>query len=151
MPLPNRLIDWLILRSKRTPYFHLEGYMERYWLLPYARWRPAARIHHILRSDDDRVFHDHPWAYVTVILRGGYWEITPVFDPSGLYQGEQKKWYGPGSVLFRKAKSWHRLELPKGETCWTLFSTGQWVQHWGFLAAPKSKVHWKEYLGEQQQ
>lgn len=27
------LIDKLIERAKRTPYFHLEGYMERYWLI----------------------------------------------------------------------------------------------------------------------
>lgn len=50
------LIDKLIERAKRTPYFHLEGYMERYWL---AKPNPkrwffkdfAVRIHRILRYE----------------------------------------------------------------------------------------------------
>jgi len=29
------LVDWLIERAKRTPYWHLDGYMNRWWLVPY--------------------------------------------------------------------------------------------------------------------
>ena len=32
-----------------------------------------------MRSDDP-IMHNHPWAFFTVILKGGYWEHTPVFD-----------------------------------------------------------------------
>src|SRR5574341_1517991 len=32
-----RPVDWLIERAKRTPYWHLDGYMERYWLVPYSK------------------------------------------------------------------------------------------------------------------
>lgn len=59
----TRFGDYLIARSAKTPYFHLEGYMERFWLLPYGWYVIAARVHHILKSDDDRAFHDHPWPY----------------------------------------------------------------------------------------
>jgi hypothetical protein len=104
-------------------------------------------VHHILRSDDDRAFHDHPWPYVTIILRGGYTEVTPEFDESGIYRGEARKWCGPGSVLFRKAKSWHRLELPVGKTAWTLFVTGKKQQRWGFMSNPAFKQDYREYLG----
>ena len=142
----RRIVAALIVRARRTPYTHLPGYMERYWLLPYAWWRPAARLHHILRSDNDRAFHDHPWTYITIILRGGYWEVQPVFDASGLFQGERRTWRGPGSVLFRRARSWHRLELPEGETAWTLFITFRYRQKWGFLVEPRHKVPHDEYL-----
>src|SRR5574341_1477204 len=30
-----RPVEWLIERAKRTPYYHLDGYMERFWLVPY--------------------------------------------------------------------------------------------------------------------
>ncbi|MFJ1257876.1 hypothetical protein [Cupriavidus sp. CuC1] len=146
MKLLPKLVDALIRRAMRTPYFHLKGYMERYWLIPYNRFAPAARIHHILRSDDDRAFHDHPWPYVTVILRGGYTEVTPVYDASGLYQGEARKWHGPGSILFRRAKSWHRLEVPEGKTAWTLFITGKYQQRWGFMPNPAGKVYYQDYF-----
>ena len=116
------VINSLINYAKRTPYFHLEGYMERFWLVPYTSagsagrdddgtgvlsWRTpikkllqricAIRIHHILRSDLGRDPHDHPWPYVTVILKGGYWEQR--FDNSG--EIRSTKWYGPGSILYR--------------------------------------------------
>lgn len=168
MKLFDRLADRLIARAQRTPYFHLSGYMDRWWLVPYradlgdgtgpVTWRRpiakllqlfdiAIRVHIIKRSDSDRAFHDHPWPYVTVILRGGYWEVTPVFDASGLYQGDRRVWHGPGSVLFRDAKSWHRLELPQQATATTLFITGRWQQKWGFLPQPATKVYYKDYEG----
>lgn len=166
MKLFDRLATWLISRAQRTPYEHLPGYMDRWWLVPYRNevrsgsgpvtWRRpvakllqffdiAVRVHVIKRSDSGRAFHDHPWPYLTILLRGGYWEVTPMFDASGLYQGERRVYFGPGSVLFRRAKSWHRLELPQHDTVTTLFITGPWRQKWGFLPQPASKVYFKEY------
>lgn len=148
------LTDWIIRRAMRTPYVHLDGYMERFWFVRIGRRGGGqsgaypllgARVHHILRSDDGRVFHDHPWWYLTIILRGGYWEVRPVFV-DGVASYCARTWRGPGSVLLRRAASWHRLELPPGETAWTLFCTGPKVQHWGFLVGRK-KVGWREYLG----
>ena len=140
LPISEKFVDWLIERAKRTPYFHLDGYMNRYWLLPYGRQVIAARIHQILRSDIDRFYHDHPWSYVSVILRGGYWEVTPMFNSSGIYIGDVRKWYGAGSVIFRPAKTWHRLEVREGETVWTLFITGKYRQKWGYLKEPRHKI-----------
>lgn len=142
------IADRIIARAMRTPYRHLPGYMERYWLLPYGRLPIAARVHHILRSDSDRVFHDHPWPYLTIILRGGYTETTPVYDESGIYNGTRSRWHGAGSILFRRAQSWHRLEVPEGVTTWTLFITGPKRQKWGFLREPDAKVYWRHYLND---
>lgn len=182
----------LIVASSRTPYFHLTGYMERFWLVPYAQviprktmapwWfssdevaRPAwlrsgeieitvydgtgpldwlthpvgrliqklgyaIRVHHILRSDHGRDPHDHPWPYLTIILRGGYWES--LFDEHGTLLS--KKWHGPGSVLRRPANTWHRLDVPEGQTAWTLFITGEKKQTWGFNVGG-AKVDHKTY------
>jgi hypothetical protein len=164
----ERLATWLIERAQRTPYYHLTGYMRRWWLVPYrsdmgdgtgpVTWRRpvakllqafdvAVRVHEILRSDEGRDFHDHPWSYLTVILRGGYWELTPIYDASGMFKGERRVWHGPGAVLFRRAQSWHHLELPPGATATTLFCTGSWRQHWGFLTAPAHKTYYRDYQG----
>lgn len=150
----TNLPGWIIRRAMRTPYIHLPGYMERFWFVRIGRRGGGqngaypligARVHHILRSDEGRNFHDHPWPYLTVILRGGYWEITPDFF-DGEMRGEVRRWHGPGSMLLRRARSWHRLELPAGQTAWTLFCTGPKVQPWGFLVG-RRKVGWREYLG----
>lgn len=157
LPLPKKAVDALINHAMKHPYFHLPGYMERYWIIAYKKMRKtrftrfifgdiAARVHHILRSDSDRHFHDHPWNFLTVILRGGYWEIKPKYDRSGIYQGTTRIWYGKGSVRFVTAKTWHRLEVPEGMTAWTLFITFRWKQRWGFLMNPDNKMHYQEYL-----
>jgi hypothetical protein len=146
--------EWIIRRAMRTPYVHLAGYMERFWLIRIGRRGGGesgpypligARVHHILRSDSDRVFHDHPWPYLTIILRGGYWEVRPVLVDN-VVSYTVRTWHGAGSVLLRRANSWHRLELPEGQTAWTLFCTGPKVQHWGFLVG-RHKVGWRKYLG----
>lgn len=158
------MIAWLIARAKRTPYFHLAGYMNRWWLVPYVSagsahadgcgwvsWRRplarvlqhlgiAIRVHEILRSDLGRDPHDHPWAYVTVILKGRYCEQR--YDANGVLISS--KWHGPGSVLFRRAADLHRLTLPSAYAVTTLFITGRYRQKWGFMT-PAGKVAHNEY------
>lgn len=134
-------VDDLIAKAKLTPYEHLPGYMNRYWLTkPPGEGDCAARIHEILRSDNDRHLHDHPWDYTTIILRNGYFE-------DHYKDGElvRSGFYGPGTVLQRKAGDAHRLVLPYGPV-WTLFIMGPWQQVWGFLT-PGGKIPWSEYLG----
>jgi hypothetical protein len=163
------IADLLIRRAKQTPYIHLDGYMNRWWLVPYAgagswgsagterakfwrrpltwllqRFDVAIRVHEILRSDRDRAPHDHPWPYLTVILKGGYTEQR--YDAGGVLVST--KWHGPGSVLWRPAGSWHRLTLPDGQTATTLFMTGSYRNAWGFNVAGQ-KVGYREYLGAQ--
>lgn len=142
------LVDWLIRQAKKRPYTHIEGvsgadYMRRWWLIPYNRFGISCRVHEILQSDDDRAYHDHPWWYITIVLRGGYWEVRPKYDRSGIYQGPQRTWIGPGAIRFRPAKSWHRLELG-GTTAYTLFICGRKSQEWGGLPNPATKLHWRE-------
>lgn len=62
-----------------NPYSNLGDYMHRWWLLEARgdKSGKAARVHHILRSDHDRALHDHPWDNCSIVLRGGYWEVTP--------------------------------------------------------------------------
>lgn len=165
----NWFVDFLIRLAQRTPFVHIPGYMNRWWLIPYTkfpawvlkwfpflRWierkMPALRIHELLRSDNDRHLHDHPWPFVSVILRGGYWEERPLYDRAGLYTGCKVRWYGPGSILFRKATDFHLLRLPsvpaKGmepQHCWTLFLTFAYQQKWGYLVHPAYKLRYEEY------
>lgn len=166
----TKFADYLIARAMRTPYTHLRGYMNRYWLVPFTEsgsasregcgpvsiWRRplawllqkcgvAVRVHQILRSDNDRHFHDHPWNYCSVILRGGYLESRPLFE-SGIYQGLDSEWYEPGAILFRRATDWHKLYIDGGKTCWTLFITTKYKQKWGFLMKPENKIPYDGYL-----
>lgn len=110
-----------------------EPYLERYYvflkdrkLFPFNIF-----IHKFLKSDPDDV-HDHPWPYATLILKGGYWEYTPVFS-FGVKIAEEKHWRGPGHFRICSASSYHRIELEPGVECWTMFMPGPQQREWGFL------------------
>lgn len=121
---------------------HDNPYMRRWYIIPRNRWFNVY-LHEIRRDDDDRALHDHPWWNVSIVLRGAYREITP----KGSFMRRA------GSVVFRRAKSAHRLELPIGEYgpgiryCWTLFLTGPVVRTWGFHC-PKGWVPWRDFVDE---
>ena len=55
-----------------------EPYLVRYYLfLKDRKWFPFnVFLHKFMKGDPDEL-HDHPWPYATLILKGGYWEITP--------------------------------------------------------------------------
>lgn len=144
------MLEQLIEQAKQTPYFHLDGYMERYWLYPFQEGRVNTRIHHILRSDSDRHFHDHPWPSTSVILKGGYWEILPLDQnqPPELDEEFRKyHWRAEGDIITREAKHRHAIELPKGQTAWSMFIMGNMEQQWGFYL-PEGKQYWREYLND---
>lgn len=162
------IADRLIARAQRTPYVHLPGYLERWWLIPYNRTGIAARVHRFLDSDPGRDLHDHPWPYISIVLRGGYFEVRPctLDNPcdrcraslAGGYFGEPcvggvRTWRRAGSIVFRRAASFHRIELDadyladRRRECWTLFVTFRARQPWGFLVNGE-KVPASEYLGD---
>jgi hypothetical protein len=94
---------------------------------PYViRWSVQARfgsvrLHHWLDHDDDRAFHDHPWWFITLVLRGGYTDRSPDGDDH----------LHAGSVRFREARHRHTV-FPDAGGCWTVVVTGRRAVPWGF-------------------
>lgn len=140
------VFEALVRRAKRTPHYHLPGYMDRFWLFrSKVRFLPSIRIHHIKRRDYDRHPHDHPWFSArTIIMCGWYWE---------------KRWYGESTLetlrtegdtaLIRRGDYHIITQVPRGGV-WTLFFTWGRVDEdsedgdWGFMEGGKH-VPWREY------
>ena len=130
----NKLGRYRLIPDRRTG----ADYMHRYYLFFKDRkWFPFnLTMHKIVRSDDP-VYHDHPWPYMTIILKGGYWEHTPMY--SGPYLiGDIKRWRGPGSIITRSSKKLHWLELDNEKPATTLFFMGPQVREWGFIVKKDS-------------
>jgi hypothetical protein len=85
----------------------------------------SVRLHNWFYGDDPRAFHDHPWDFVTIVLKGSYTDLNP--------EGKQEmdRW----TVKFRKAEHKHTVET-KG--CWTLLFCGPTKREWGFFARTKA-------------
>lgn len=126
---------WHLARKSRIPFL--------------SRLLENVYLHRVLRSDDDRALHCHPWPNISIVLWGGYYEWVPVYQ-RGYVEGWDRRtirrWRGIGSVVFRKADTAHRLELPRYpvEQTWTLFITGKKCREWGFYC-PEGWKHWKDF------
>lgn len=136
----DRLHRFALRRTARpADYVIGRGYLDRWYLTPWAghrssgaqpSWRqrlldfaPVAYLHVFFGSDDDRALHDHPAASMTLLLSGGYYEHLPAHraDPAG---PSVRKLRRPGQIVFRRAKTPHRIELISGKPCMTLFVFG---------------------------
>jgi hypothetical protein len=90
---------------------------------------------HKFLSDDDECLHDHPWPFVSIILRSGYWETG----------GGERAFYPPLSILFRKASWAHRIDLePDRPLPITLVLCGPVIRKWGFFTK-YGWIPWKKY------
>jgi hypothetical protein len=143
----NKLGRYRLIPDRRTG----EDYMDRYYLFLKERKRfPFNVTVHRIKKSDDPILHDHPWPYLTIVLKGGYWEHTPIFDKDGNKFAEFSEWRGPGSIIFRKAKEYHWLELEEGKPATTLFFMGPQQRDWGFLVDKNKKktqwIQWEHYL-----
>ena len=91
--------------------------MNRYYLFfrHRPRWFPFnIIIHEMLDDDHGEGVHSHLCPYITLVLRGGYWET--------LKNG--KHWRPPGYIGFRSANNLHRVDLEPGTNPLTLFIPG---------------------------
>lgn len=153
LALPS-VANWIIQRAKLTPYFHLDGYMERWWVFnPYNadthvarhRWFPwSIRVHHILREDLGRHLHDHPWNARTIILRGWYEEQRLIrYKVAGdtLIPYQRRA----GSTARIGFGEYHHISKVSPGGVFTLFISGPKQGEWGFLVAGK-KILWRKYL-----
>jgi hypothetical protein len=131
------------LVAQRPPDFIIGGadrpYLRRWFVIPR---NPVFNVylHHFLRSDDDRALHDHPWANLSILVRGEYTEHT--IAAGGIQRREVLK---AGAVRLRwTGRIAHRIELHAGD-CWTLFITGPRYRAWGFHCPEQGWIPWERF------
>jgi hypothetical protein len=116
------------------------------------------RIHHWIKSDDNRFFHDHSADLLSIVLKGRYYNVKPIdpdknpnecvdikFDDSetintrnirpcyveGIFNSWHNFLHMNQSIWFSKAEDRHYLSIPKGGA-WTLMFEGRPRHKWGF-------------------
>ena len=103
--------------ASHSDYKNVKPWMNRYYLLFKNRpkWFPFnILIHEMLDNDHGEGVHSHLCPYITIILRGGYWETLK----------DGKHWRPPGYIGFRSSNSLHRVDLEPGTKPLTLFIPG---------------------------
>ena len=98
-------------------FINAKPWMERYYLLFRKRpkWFPFnIFIHKILDDDHGEGVHNHMCPYITIIIKGGYWETTI----------KGKFWRSQGYIGFRSADHLHRVDLKANVDTITIFIVG---------------------------
>lgn len=124
---PVRDPDFIIGTAERP-------YMQRWYLLP-RNETFNVYYHRVLRDDDDRALHDHPWPSFSIMTKGQMREITK----------DGTRTIRAGECVYRGPEFAHRLELIDGTPAETLFITGPKIRDWGFHC-PKGWVHWEQFV-----
>ncbi len=141
-----------------------DPYLLRWYIIPR---NPLLNVylHKFLRDDDDRALHDHPWWFVSLILKGGYLEVTEnpklmMSCRTSLFDVRSPFW--SRCLAYRPAEWRHRVALPHGQNaagdvdttaprvpCWTLIITGRRSRTWGFWCNNQRRderfVPWNEF------
>jgi len=155
---------------RRVIYDHGEPYMSRYYVAFRDRREgdkpvPFNIFLHNFHKSDTPVWHTHPFSYVSIILKGGYWEHRT--DSEGF---DTVRWRGPGSIIFSSKKKmqklfrWrygdvpekfgeipanaHWIELDPEKETWSLFFRDRKVDDdWKFYPDPfKPGIPWEEWV-----
>lgn len=136
-----RVVGTALIRAfqETEPTFYIGGkdnpYLKR-WIIRHPDETGGIYLHQILRDDDDRALHDHPWDSDVYIIQGSYLEITPE-HPKG-------KLWNAGSCRRMVAETAHRLVVVNGPL-WTLVFTGPRRREWGFHC-PQGWRHWRDFV-----
>ena len=116
-------------RGLSHPEYHkAKPWMERYYVFfrKRPRWFPFnIIIHRMLDNDHGDGVHNHMCPYITIILKGGYWETT----------SKGKFWRSPGYIGFRSANTLHRVDLEPGTRPLSLYFAGPY----GLRKGPRSE------------
>jgi hypothetical protein len=99
-------------------------------------------VHDIYEPDADRDPHNHPWSFVSIVLRGHYTErVFP--EPLDEPLVHQLKWHRRFSVHAMTRKSAHRI-TDAAPGLKTLILVGPRRANWGFFT-PEGYKTWQEY------
>jgi|SRR6185436_1243939 len=97
-------------------------------------------IHQICQSDTDDM-HDHPWHFLSIILKGGYREISRSFP---YFKDLKVVDYYPGDVIVHHLNDVHKISL-LNKSVWTLVFVFGRKKYWGYRLKDGISIGHEEY------
>lgn len=151
------LVRWAVTPWNALPYQNIAPQKRTRWQR-FAVWiqprLPKLWLHQFLRDDADS-YHDHPWWYGSLIIRGQYFEEYLTWKGGHPVDMTSERVREPGDILFARARHAHKIRLPMTRRleaggrfapvpCWTLFLTGGDARKWGFWCNKRGEWTWVE-------
>ena len=116
-----------------------QPYLERYHLLclPFGY---RLYLHRFVASDPGRGLHNHPWRHAVSLLLCGTYEETRMLAANSENRLE-RRWLRAGRLNLISGDVYHRINLPPGGECWSLFLHAPKSRDWGFIRRHSYQDH----------
>ena len=98
-------------------------------------------LHRIDGPDPGLDLHDHPWPFLSIVLRGGYTEEA-LYEPGDSHRGTRRTWRRWSAHRMPLNVAHSIVDVQPGTV--TLVLRGRKVRRWGFYL-PTGWVDWAEY------
>lgn len=107
------------------PYSSIKDFLQRFTILKIGKLH--IRLHKIIDIDRTTLYHNHPFNYISVILKGGYTEsvICNQTNEIKVYKHDFL------SIILRKNNIFHRIVKIKGKTLTLFIAYGKY--NWNAL------------------
>lgn len=122
-----RLTNGQIIGDDNCPF------LKRWVLIHDKGW--AVRLHYFYPNHIDAVAHDHPFWFLTLVIKGTYVDHSLHNE---IFRMDQLR---RGSIRFRSANHAHKTETDE-RGAWTLMINGPKIRKWGFLPKVAGKFQW---------
>lgn len=122
----GRSASWAFLERFEIPDYDSDGNYLTRWRVVQTPWA-ALYVHRFDGPDPRSTLHDHPWPFVSIVLRGGYYErrldpVTMQVDEAHRVRRVNRMRLGGAHAIMR---------LTRNPT-WTLMLVGRRVRTWGY-------------------
>lgn len=138
----GRSARWAFMEKFEVPNYDTEGSYLTRWRLIQTPWG-GVYLHRLEGPDPRSTLHDHPWNFLSVVLRGGYVERR--LDPVTMGVNEA---HGIRRVNLVRASHAHAIVRLLRSPTWTLLLVGRRQRTWGYLEGPFSadkRWRWTEF------
>jgi hypothetical protein len=102
------------------------GLLESPYLYRWTFFGYSIRLHHWIKSDDRRYYHDHACDLISIIIKGWYYNVTPDQNNKRVFT-LAKAWH----PRYMNALQRHYLDIPESGA-WTILLCGRPYHKWGF-------------------
>lgn len=137
----RRSPDWAFMEKFVVPHYDdPKGppYLIRYRIIQTPLF--GVYLHRLGTADPRDTLHDHPWPFVSIILRGGYTEMVrgtfPIYAES-----KRVRWIN----VKRFKNSYHWIASLDKTPTWTLMFVGRRRRIWGYLDRDGARTNFDEH------
>lgn len=121
--------NWAFMEGFRVPHYDdpTKDYLWRLRIIA-TPWF-GVFLHKLCTPDPRAVLHNHPWPFMSIVVKGGYTECVPSEIPGIYAQSKIVKRFN----VKRFNNSYHWIDRLHKTPTWTLVFVGRRRRVWGYL------------------